>query len=52
VNDTGAKVAFSIWTRNLFNEQHLFYKSYSPYVGTSGFFNEARTFGGEVNVKF
>lgn len=49
---TDANVTFAFWVRNLFNEQHLFYKTLSPTSGTSGFFNEARTFGGEVNIRF
>lgn len=49
---SGAKMAVSIWTRNLFDEQHLFVKSGAPTSGISGFFNDTRTFGGEVNVRF
>ncbi|WP_341207409.1 TonB-dependent receptor [uncultured Sphingomonas sp.] len=47
----GAKATFSIWARNLFNEQHVFVKSGSPQAGLSGFFNDQRTFGGEINIK-
>lgn len=50
--NTGAKVTIAIWARNLFNEEHLFYKSGSAQAGVSGFFNDPRTFGGEINVKF
>ncbi|RZF63052.1 TonB-dependent receptor [Sphingomonas populi] len=50
--DTGAKVSLSFWVRNLFDEQHMFYKSLSPTSGVNGFFNEPRTFGGQVQVKF
>lgn len=49
---TGAKMTIAFWARNLFNEQHLFYKTLSPTSGTSGFFNEPRTFGGEMNIRF
>ena len=49
---TGATVGVALWSRNLFNEEHLFYKALSPQSGINGFFNEPRTFGGEVNVKF
>jgi iron complex outermembrane receptor protein len=52
MGSTGARVGVAFWARNLFNEQHLFYKSLSPTSGLSGFFNEPRTFGGEVNVRF
>jgi len=47
-----AKATLSVWSRNLFNEQHLFYRAYSPFIGTQGFFNEARTYGLEANVRF
>ena len=47
-----AKTTLSLWGRNLFNEQHLFYRAYSPFIGTQGFFNEARTYGLEATVKF
>jgi iron complex outermembrane receptor protein len=42
---------FSVWSRNLLNEQHIFYKSTSVTAGTGGFFNEPRTFGIEVSFK-
>jgi len=35
----------------LLNEQHVFLKSTSPTGGTSGFFNDPRTFGAEINIK-
>ena len=49
---SGAVLTVSAWSRNLFNEQHMFYKAYSPLLGTYGFFNEPRTWGLEANVKF
>ena len=49
---SGAKLTVSAWARNLFNEQHQFYKSAPSVLGVFGFFNDARTFGGEVNMKF
>lgn len=48
----GAKVTVAVWARNLFNEQHLFYKTGSAAAGISGFFNDPRTWGAEINVKF
>lgn len=49
---TGAGMAtFSIWSRNLLDEEHVFAKSQSVTAGTSGFFNEPRTFGFEVSLK-
>jgi iron complex outermembrane receptor protein len=47
----GARLTVAVWARNLFNEQHLFYKSASTTVGVSGFFNDPRTFGAEINIK-
>jgi iron complex outermembrane receptor protein len=49
---SGAKVTISAWARNLFNEEHIFLKSAAATSGVAGFFNEARTFGGEINMKF
>ncbi|MDE8453379.1 hypothetical protein PCJ53_29505, partial [Klebsiella pneumoniae] len=47
-----ARVTVSVWARNLFNEQHVFYRALSLTSGYNGFLNEARTFGGQVQVKF
>jgi iron complex outermembrane receptor protein len=47
----GARMTVSFWSRNLFNEQHVFVKMGSPTAGLSGFFNDQRTFGGEINLK-
>ena len=52
MSGTGARLTVSVWARNLLNEQHLFYKAFSQYLGTYGMFNEARTYGIEANVKF
>ena len=51
--ETGAnaKVTIALWARNLLNEQHVFYRSFSPTSGTQGFYNEPRTWGAEINVK-
>jgi iron complex outermembrane receptor protein len=46
-----AKLSVALWARNLFNEQHLFYKSAAPTSGVAGFFNDFRTFGVEANIK-
>jgi iron complex outermembrane receptor protein len=46
-----AKLTVAAWARNLFDEQHVFVKSGSPNAGISGFFNDARTFGIEANIK-
>ncbi len=52
LGDSDAKLTFAVWARNLLNEQHLFYKSGSAAAGISGFFNDPRTFGAEINIKF
>jgi iron complex outermembrane receptor protein len=49
---TGGKLTVAVWARNLLNEQHLFYKTGSAATGIQGFFNDPRTFGGEINVRF
>ncbi|MDR3474142.1 MAG: TonB-dependent receptor, partial [Devosia sp.] len=49
---SGAKMAISLWSRNLFNEQHLYTRTISSTTGVSGIFNDPRTFGVEGNVKF
>jgi iron complex outermembrane recepter protein len=51
LGQSGAKLGVAIWARNLFNEQHVFYKSGSATAGLSGFFNDFRTFGFELNIK-
>lgn len=51
MGQNGAKATLAVWARNLFNEQHLFYKSASATAGVSGFFNDPRTFGVEFNIK-
>ncbi|MFX8817289.1 hypothetical protein ABTM85_21005, partial [Acinetobacter baumannii] len=47
-----AKMTVSFWVRNLFDEQHLVSRNYSIGTGISGYFNDPRTFGGQVSVKF
>ena len=51
MGSTGAKLMVSAWARNLFNEEHVFLKSTSATGGTTGFFNDPRTFGFELNIK-
>jgi iron complex outermembrane recepter protein len=46
-----SKLTVAVWARNLFNEQHVFYKAGSPNAGINGFFNDFRTFGIEANIK-
>ncbi len=51
LGNNNARLTVSVWGRNLFNEEHLFYKSGTPNAGINGFFNDPRTFGVEVNLK-
>lgn len=51
VGAADAKLTLAIWGRNLFNQEHLFYKSGAPRTGIQGFFNEPRTFGVEAKIK-
>jgi iron complex outermembrane recepter protein len=51
LGSSDSKLTLSLWSRNLLNEQHLFYKSSSPTGGVNGFFNDPRTFGIEANIK-
>jgi iron complex outermembrane receptor protein len=48
----GSMATISLWGRNVLNEEHLFYKSRSVTSGVSGFYNEPRTFGVELNLKY
>lgn len=48
----GASAEFSLWARNLLDEQHLFYKSVNATLGTYGVFNEPRTYGFEARLRF
>jgi iron complex outermembrane receptor protein len=47
----GAQLTVAVWGRNLFNEQHAYYRSFSPLAGGTGIFNEPRTYGIEMVVK-
>jgi iron complex outermembrane receptor protein len=51
MGSSGAQLTVAIWARNLFNEQHLFYKSGAARTGVQGFFNDPRTFGIEAKIK-
>ena len=42
---------FSLWSRNLLDEEHIFYKSKSVPGGVNAFFNEPRTIAFEVKLK-
>lgn len=48
----GATGEVSVWSRNLLDEEYLFYKSVSSTLGTYGIFNEPRTYGLELRLRF
>ncbi len=50
----GATVAFSLWSRNLLNEAHVYRRDPAnrATLGEYGNFNAPRTFGAEVSVNF
>ncbi|MBN6149274.1 TonB-dependent receptor [Xanthomonas sp. AmX2] len=49
---SGATAEFSLWSRNLLDEEHLFYTSNTASLGTYGIFNDPRTFGLDVAIRF
>ncbi|MFM9828236.1 MAG: TonB-dependent receptor [Sphingomonas sp.] len=51
LGESNARLGVAVWVRNLFNEEHVFYRSATPGAGASGFFNDFRTFGLEANIK-
>lgn len=52
LDDKGATMNFSLWSRNLLDEEHLFYKLNNAALGQTGIFNDPRTFGLDVTVRF
>ena len=52
MGNSGARAEFALWSRNLLNEQHLFYKSNTSTLGIYGIFNDPRTFGAEISINF
>ncbi len=52
VNGEGPALQLSLWSRNLLNDAHVFYRNYNAALGTYGIYNEPRTYGVELNVKF
>jgi iron complex outermembrane receptor protein len=52
LDDKGATMNFSLWSRNLLDEEHLFYKLNNAALGQTGIFNDPRTFGLDVTVHF
>jgi len=52
LNDSGSTAEFAVWSRNLLDEAHVFYKSRSATLGTYGIFNDPRTYGLEARIRF
>jgi iron complex outermembrane receptor protein len=52
LNDTSATMQVSIWSRNLLNEQYLRTRTFNSSIGLTGIYNEPRTFGGDVTIRF
>lgn len=43
----------ALWSRNLFDEEHLFYRgALTPTFGRMGMFNEPRTYGLDATIRF
>ena len=47
-----AALQVSLWSRNLFDEQHLFLDNFNAALGHYAIYNEPRTFGVEGRVRF
>ncbi|ALL14605.1 TonB-dependent receptor [Caulobacter henricii] len=52
VSEGGPALQLSLWSRNLLDEAHVFYRNTSAVLGVYGIYNEPRTFGVEANIKF
>jgi iron complex outermembrane receptor protein len=54
LNQAGTKLTLSAWSRNLFNEAHIYRRSAAnaAILGDYANFNPPRTFGGDVTVNF
>jgi iron complex outermembrane receptor protein len=54
VSGNGQELTIALWSRNLFNESHIYRRSNAngPVLGDYGNFNAPRTFGLEATVKF
>ena len=51
--DSGHTLELSLWSRNLLKEQHTFQKSFNTATRfTSGIYNEPRTFGLDLTVRY
>lgn len=52
MGSSGATAEFAVWSRNLFDEEHIFYTASNKGIGTYGVYNDPRTFGAEVSIRF
>lgn len=52
MGNSGATAEFSLWSRNLLDEEHLFHRSHSASLGDYGIFNDPRTFGLDIAIRF
>jgi iron complex outermembrane recepter protein len=54
VSDAGQQLTIALWSRNVFNESHIYRRSNAngSVLGDYGNFNAPRTFGLEASVKF
>ncbi|MBB5876154.1 TonB-dependent receptor [Xanthomonas sp. 3498] len=52
MGSSGATAEFSLWSRNLLDEEHLFHAINTASLGTYGIFNDPRTFGFDVAIRF
>jgi iron complex outermembrane receptor protein len=54
LNDGNQKMTVALWSRNLFNEEHIFRRSNAnaAVLGDYGNFNSPRTFGAELSLAF
>lgn len=52
MGSSGATAEFSLWARNLLDEEHLFQTSHSASLGSYGIFNDPRTVGFDIAIRF
>ncbi|HYG06265.1 MAG TPA: TonB-dependent receptor [Stenotrophomonas sp.] len=52
MGNSGATAEFSLWSRNLLDEEHLFYTSNTAGLGAYGIFNDPRTFGFDIALRY
>lgn len=50
LSNEGHSLEMALWSRNLFDEAHVFVRNTNAALGTYGIYNEPRTFGVEANI--